>query len=385
MAKRGNGEGSISRRKGGGWIAQYYAESGDVRKRRTLYAKSRAEAAAKLVKAIAERDGGFVVDAGALTVGEYLDRWLSDGLTPLVGAGKMAHSTYVRYAGIVRKHLKPALGGVKLRSLGRPQVRKLYADKAKTLSARSVDYVHVTLQKALSQAMRDDLIPRNVAAGERPRSSRHREEVKALSPAQVRTLLDAASEAGERNEALYVVALHTGLRQGELLGLKWADIDLGDATGKLSVRRSLKKVEGGLAFGSPKNKASRRSVPLNRTAATVLRAHRTRQNEERLRAPAWQDNDLVFPNRVGEPADHNNLYRREYLPLLGRAGLADEGFNFHTLRHTFATALLKQGEHPKKVQALLGHSSIVQTMDTYSHLIDDIGGDAVGGLDEAFG
>ncbi len=228
--RRGNGEGSVSRRKGGGWVAQYYAEVGGVRKRRTLYARTRGEAAAKLAKAIADRDGGFVVGAGKLTVGEYLDRWLSDGLSPLVGAGKMAHSTYVRYEGITRKHLKPALGHVKLRNLSRPQVRKLYAEKARTLSARSVDYVHVTLQKALSQAMRDDLIPRNVATGERPRSSRQREEVKVLSPAQARALLYAAR--GTRNEALYVAALHTGLRQGELLGLRWMDVSLAGETGR---------------------------------------------------------------------------------------------------------------------------------------------------------
>ncbi len=385
MAKRGNGEGSISRRKDGGYTAQYYAEAGGVRKRLTLYAKTRGEAAARLAKAIADRDGGFMVDAGKLTVGEYLDRWLSDGLAPLVGAGKMAHSSYVRYEGIVRRHLKPALGHVKIRNLSRPQVRKLYAEKARTLSPRSVDYVHVTLQKALSHAMRDDLIPRNVATGERPRSSRQRGEVKALSPAQARALLRAAR--GMRNEALYVLALHTGLRQGELLGLKWADVDVSGETGRLLVRRSLKRHEGGRAFGSPKNGASRRSVPLNRTSAAALADHRRRQNEERLRAPggAWNNQDLVFPNSAGNPTDHTNLYRREYRPLLARAGLADEGFTFHALRHSFATALLLRREHPKKVQALMGHSSIAQTMDTYSHLLDDIGGDAVDGLEDAFG
>ena len=157
-------------------------------------------------------------------------------------------------------------------------------------------------------SLRDDLIPCNAATGERPRSRRQREEVKALSPALARTLLDTAR--GARNEALYVVALHTDLRQGELLGLKWTDVVLDDETGRLSVRRSLKKVEGGLAFGPPKNAASRRSVPLNRTAAAALGGHRKRQNEERLRAPgvAWQDHDLVFPSRAGHPTDHNNLY-----------------------------------------------------------------------------
>jgi integrase len=324
---------------------------------------------------------GIVFDAGTLTFGQWLDSWLSDSLKPLVDAGKMTYSTYKRYAGIVGKHLKPALGHRKLKDVTRVEVRKLYAAKSETLSPRSVDYIHITLQKALSQAVRDDLIPRNVAAGERPHGTRHASpnRVKALSPAQVRALLDAAR--GTRNEALYVVALHTGLRQGELLGLKWSDLD----GGKVSVRRALKIADHRLDFGPPKNKASRRSVRLNRTAAAALRAHRTRQNEERIAAPEWWDGDLVFPNRVGKPMDPNNLYHREYKPILKRAGLAEHGFTFHALRHTFATALFARGEHPKKVQSLLGHSSITQTMDTYSHLIDGIGGDAVDGLDEAFG
>ena len=228
--------------------------------------------------------------------------------------------------------------------------------------------------------MRDHLIPRNVAAGERPRSSRQREEVKALSPAQVQALLRVAR--GQRNEALYVVAVHTGLRQGELLGLRWTDVDL-DA-GKLFVRRSLKVVEDGLGFGPLKNRASYRSVPLNKSAVAALRAHRTRRNAEKLAAPEWRDTGLVFPNRIGGPTDHNNLYYREYKPLLERAGLDREGFTFHALRHTFATALFARGEHPKVVQSLLGHSSITQTMDTYSHLMEGMGGDAVDGLDQAF-
>ena len=232
--------------------------------------------------------------------------------------------------------------------------------------------------------MRDDLIPRNVAEGERPRSSRHRnpEGATALSLDQARALLNAA--AGERNEALYAVAVHTGLRQGELLGLKWTDVDLEGR--RLSVRRALKVTDHGLDFGPPKNKASRRSLPLSKTAVAALRAHRTRRNEERLRVgDLWQDHDLVFPNRVGKPLDHNNLYYREYKKLLQRAGLGDGGFTFHSLRHTFATELFRQRKHPKVVQSLLGHSSITQTMDTYSHLLDDVNDDEVGGLDEAFG
>jgi integrase len=155
--------------------------------------------------------------------------------------------------------------------------------------------------------------------------------------------------------------------------------------GKLSVTRSLKVTADGLAFGAPKNQSSRRSVPLNKSAIAALRAHRLRQNEERLSVPDWHDHDLVFPNRVGRPTDHNNLYYREFKPLLKDAGLGDTGFTFHSLRHTFATALFERRQHPKVVQSLMGHASITQTMDTYSHLLEDIGGDTVVGLDEAFG
>ena len=179
------------------------------------------------------------------------------------------------------------------------------------------------------------------------------------------------------------MAVHTGLRQGELLGLRWTDVNLKGR--RLSVSRSLKVTDHGLDFGPPKNGASRRSVPLSMTAVAALRAHRTRQNRENLATPGWRDVGLVFPNRVGSPMDLNNLYYRDYKPLLKRAGLDDRGFTFHALRHTFATALFERGEHPKIVQSLLGHSSITQTMDTYSHLMEGMDSGAVDGLDEAFG
>jgi integrase len=379
--KRGNGEGSITKRKDGRWWGRYYVHTPEGRQQKAVYTKTRAEVATKLRRAMSDLDSGMLFDSGKITVGEYLDCWLADSVAPLVGQGKLEHSTYNRYAGIVRNHLKPVLGHRKLKELSRTEVRSLYSQKAKGLSPRSVDYVHVTLQKALNQAVRDDLVPRNVAYGERTQSSRDKEESKALSQDQVKTLLRTSK--GERNEALYVVAVHTGLRQGELLGLRWSDVDL--SANRLSVARSLKVTADGLALGPPKNKASRRSVPLNKMAVTALEAHRRRQNEERLRAPVWHDHDLVFPNRVGNPMDHNNLYHREYKALLKKARLHDQGFTFHSLRHTFGTALIKGGEHPKVVQSLLGHASIVQTMDTYSHLLEGIGSDAVGGLEEAFG
>jgi integrase len=375
----------ITKRKDGRWMARYTVQTPNGPKRKVIYDRKYKEVEKKLNEARANADKGLVFDADNLKLGEWLDSWLDDVLKPLVVAGKLAHSTYVRYRGIANNHLKPALGHRKLKELARAEVRRLYNEKGKSLSPRSVDYVHVTLQKALSQAVRDELIPRNVASGERPRSGRQGgpEEARALSPAQARALLKAAS--GERNEALYVVAVHTGLRRGELLGLKWTDVDLDAKFPKISVRRSLKVTEDGLGFGPPKNRASRRSVPLNATAAMALRAHKARQNAEMLAMPAWQDHGLVFPNRVGKPINPSNLYNRDYKPLLKEAGLEGEGFTFHSLRHTFASGLCNRREYPKVIQGLLGHASITQTMDVYSHLMSGMGGDAVDGLDDAFG
>lgn len=176
-----------------------------------------------------------------------------------------------------------------------------------------------------------------------------------------------------------MTAVHTGLRQGELLGLMWTDLDL-DA-GKLTVQRSL-AFDGTL--NSPKRKSSRRTVKLTPTALEALRSHRKRQNEERLRAGAqWTDTGLVFPNRLGRPMDANNLYHRDWKSLLRRAGLAEHGFTFHVLRHTFATTLLRQNVNPKIVQHQLGHATISQSMDTYSHVMPDMGDVAAEALEAA--
>jgi integrase len=149
--KRGNGEGSISRRKDGRWWGRYTVYGPNGRKQKAVYGKTRAEVAEKLRRALVDRDNGLIIDFGNLTVGEYLDRWIADCVRPLVDQGKMAHSTYVRYSGIVRNHLKPALGHRKLKDLGRAEVRGLYNQKAKELSPRSVDYLHITLQKPLTK------------------------------------------------------------------------------------------------------------------------------------------------------------------------------------------------------------------------------------------
>jgi hypothetical protein len=153
MGKRGNGEGSISRRKDGRWWGRYAVNTLDGPKQKAVYGKTRAEVAVKLRKAMSDADKGLFLDTGNLPLGEYLDRWLSDCVLPLVEAGKLEHSTYVRYAGIVHNHLKPAFGRRRLKDLNRPEVRALYAEKSKDLSPRSVDYLHISPCKRLSSRL----------------------------------------------------------------------------------------------------------------------------------------------------------------------------------------------------------------------------------------
>ena len=184
-----------------------------------------------------------------------------------------------------------------------------------------------------------------------------------LSPEQARMLLETA--ASERLEALYVLALSAGLRQGELLALRWRDINF-DA-GSVQVRGSLQRTTGGLTIAEPKTARSRRLITLTAAAANALRRHRSAQAKERLRLGAiWEDNDLVFANEIGRPIEAGNLLRRSFWPLLERAGLPH--MRFHDLRHTAATLMLGQGVHPKVVAEMLGHSQISVTLDLYSHV-----------------
>jgi integrase len=373
MGRRGNGEGSITRHKKSGlYMARYTVQTAGGPKRKTIYGKTRSEVAEKLTKAMADRDGGFIFDAENVMLGEYLARWLHDSVH-----GTVRHSTYVRYEGLVRNHISPTLGQIKLPKLSPVHVRGLYRDKLEGgLSPRSVNYIHVCLHKALKQAVMDGMVPRNVAEAVKAPQV-HCKEATPLSPEQVRVLLVAAHE--DRLEALFVIALHTGLRRGELLALKWTDVDL--ETGRLSVQRSL-AADG--KFNPPKRKSSRRTVRLTTAAAEALKKHRAAQNEERLRRGSlWEDHDLVFPNQIGKPMNGGNLYHRVWNPLLRRANLP-QTFTFHSLRHTFATTLLRQNVNPKIVQEALGHATIVQTMDTYSHVMPDMQHITTDALESAF-
>jgi integrase len=236
--------------------------------------------------------------------------------------------------------------------------------------------LHTTLNKALKQAVADGLIPRNAAASvkaPRPRPT----EIMPLNSEQVRALLDAASD--HRLEALYIVAVSAGLRKGELLALRWEDVDLEVATPTLHVRRTLSEARSGRIFEAPKS-GKGRQIRLTRKAAGALKSHRIRQNEERLAAGScWQDHGLVFPSSVGTPIGARNL-DRHFKSLLQRARLP-LSFRFHDLRHTCATLLLRQSIHVKYVQELLDHADISLTLNVYSHVLPDMGDAAADAMD----
>jgi integrase len=376
MGKRGNGEGSIGRRKDGLYMARYTVHTATGPKRKALYGKTRQEVAAKLSKALADRESGLTFDADNVTVAEYLARWLSDSVR-----GTVRVSTFERHEQIIRAHLAPAFGRMKLKTLTPAHVRSLHREKLEEgLAPATVRKIHSTLHKALLQAVADGLIPRNAADVKAPRPAP--EEMHPLSEAEARTLLNAARETGDRFEALYVLAITTGLRRGELLGLRWDDADL--ARGTLRVGRALVREGGRYVVGETKTKRGRRRVNLTPRTVAALKAHRKRQLEQRVRlASLYEDHGLIFASEKGTPLNPENLVKRSFKPLLQRAGLPE--IRFHDLRHTCATLLLGRSVHPKIVQELLGHATIAMTLDTYSHYLPSMGDQASGAMGDAFG
>jgi integrase len=235
-----------------------------------------------------DADRGFLFEAGALKVEEFMNRWLTDSVRDTVRS-----TTFERYEQISRKHIVPEVGRVKLKALTPAHVRGLYRQKLELgLSPRTVQYIHVTLHKALKQAVRDGLIPRNATEAVKPPQVR-REEMRPLTAEQVKVLFEAAKD--DRFEALYILAVTTGLRQGELLGLKWDDIDL--EVGTLQVRRTLTTAKGGPILSAPKTKGSRRTVRLSQTALEALRGHLESQLGEKTRPAVCGARTASFSRR----------------------------------------------------------------------------------------
>jgi integrase len=275
--------------------------------------------------------------------------------------------------------LTPALGRLPLAKLTPQHVQKFMNEKlAAGLSARTVQYLRAVLRRALSQALRWNLVARNVATlVDAPKTKRN--AVRVMSPDEVSLFLEAAK--GQRFEPLLIVAISTGLRQGELLGLRWVDVDL--PTSVIHVRHGIQRLNGRLTLTEPKTERSRRTLRLPQIAIRALQMQRARQNEERLGAGGrWNDLGFVFATSIGTPLDARNL-TRHFARVLTRAGLPR--LRFHSLRHSCASLLLTQHVPARAVMELLGHSEIRLTMDTYSHVMPQLMTEAANAMDDALG
>lgn len=377
MGRRGNGEGSIRKRKDGRWEGRYTILTPDGPKQKTVYGKTRREVVEKLTEASANRDKGIVVHDQNLTVAAYLDRWLEDSVR-----GTVRESTFSRDKYLVTNHVVPVLGRVKLKNLNAMSLQRLYREKLDSgLSGSTVLKVHHALHKALSEAKRLRLIADNPAAEVKaPRASS--QEMRPLSAPEAKQLLEAARS--DRLEAFYVLAIHTGMRRGELLGLKWEDVDLDGST--VRVRRTLTRTGNGkgLALGEVKTKKSRRTVRLRPETVDALKSHRARQAVEKHAAGGvYEDRGLVFAGETGNLINPSNLRQRSFASLLKKAGLPH--VTLHDLRHTCASLLFQRNVNPKIVQELLGHASVAITLDTYSHMLPGMGGEAADAMGEALG
>lgn len=369
--KRGHGEGTVTRRPDGKWMAQASIgrdpATGKTR-RVTKYFKTRKEAAAWLAEMQHRKNTGTLTEPSRLTLGEWLPRYLEVYVKP-----KVRPSSYANYHDVARRHILPALGSIPLQGLQTHTIQEFYNERAERgrqdggpLSPRMVHLIHQVLNGCLKQAVRERLLTVNPAEYTTRPGLKYR-EMTPLTPEEVNAYLEAAK--GERLYAAFLLELTTGLRRGELLALKWDDFD--PDKGTLTVRRTLARVrlvdKGGseLRFSEPKTESGKRTIPLLPEVIRELKAHKARQNEERLFfGQAYTDLGLMFPTPLGTPLEPRNFHRK-HTEILRKAGLRH--VRLHDLRHTFATILLQEGENPENLRDLLGHSKTSTTLDLYCH------------------
>jgi integrase len=377
---RTHGEGSIYPRKRDGKITGFtgslrYVDATGKSSRATVYGKTRKEVVAKL-RGIRDRiDNGSPAKDSSQTVGDWLKHWRE---TTLAASDRKA-STRQLYSDLSRKHLEPEpFGTITLDRLRPSDIEALVLTlRERGLADSSVRSIYTVARAALDGAVRDGLLARNPAAAVN-RPGIQRKEAKHLEPAEVARLLAALD--GHRYLPAVTLIAYCGLRKGECLALRWADVDL-DA-GTLKVSATLNRVNGSLVISEPKTARSRRVVPLSADLVARLTRHRTAQKREKLAAAnQWTDSGLVFTTELGTPVEPRN-FLRVVQSAAAQAGL--EGVDVHTLRHSTATAWMAAGVPIRVVADLLGHSSISVTGDLYQHVCDDTARAAVEGLAGVF-
>jgi integrase len=330
----------------------------------------KADAQRRLNEILVSVDKGTYAPTGRQTVAELLQLWL-DGYVKT----NCTLRTMDGYRSIIERHLIPAMGHVPLRQLQPAAIQAYYGDACQRLSARTVHHHHRVLSQSLKYAVRQGYLGRSPCELVDPPSPR-RKTMRTLTPVEVDVLLLSASDSPYY--AIIYTALSTGLRQAELLGLRWRDVDL--HTASLLVSQVLYKRKGVCQFKEPKTPHSRRRVAMTPKLADFLTAYKLERQRvcEELEAALCLD-DLVFASASGGPVNPTSV-SHAFSKLARSAGLGD--VRFHDLRHTFASLMLLRGAKPKVISEALGHASVAFTMDVYSHIIGGMQEDAMRLLDE---
>jgi integrase len=352
--RRGRGEGTVYQRRDGRWVAELTLEDG---KRRPFYGKTQEEAIAKLKQAEYEKKQGILATGPKQKLEAHLIYWLEE-----VHKLKIRHTSYLRYRAALYKHILPALGDIPLQKLTTQRIQAFYNTKLREhQSSSSVHTMHKILHKALDYAVHIHLIPFNPSDHITlpPQAKR---KVPLITLEQARHLLRVAE--GSRLEMLLILALTTGMRHGELIALRWEDINL--EQGAIYVHRTAMYIGGKVKSieGEPKTAAGERTIPISRIVCDKLKAHKARQNVQRLKAgPHWEDHNLVCCTTRGNFLMRGNVLKTFY-GLLDKAGLPR--MHIHDLRHMAASFFQSMGVSPKVVAEIFGHTNVGQTYD-YTH------------------
>ena len=371
MARRKYGEGTVFQRKDGRWVAQIRLDNGKQKQR---YCKTEKEANAALRKMLHEKEQGMLATGPSQTLKTYLGQWLEQ-----VHKTRVRKGSYNLYKIMLNKHIIPALGHIQLQRLTAQHVQAFYTHELESgLAAKTVRGYHALLHTALKNAVKWNLIARNVCdLVSPPIPQRH--EMQTLTSEQAQRLLEVTQEHGLN--VLLTVAITTGMRKGELFGLHWQDIDFEE--GCLYVRRTIARIGTfGIVESEPKTQRSRRKIILPAFVLDALKQHQVYQQTLPEKAGThWQEKGIVFCNGYGGYLEVARFHRM-FKQLLESAELPN--IRFHDLRHSAATILFRMGIHPKVVQELLGHSNIGITMDTYSHMLPTMQQEAMNKLDNLF-
>jgi len=349
-------------RRGFTWTAFWRTDAADGRKQHTKGGfRTKKEAQQFLTETLAAIQGGVFREPSKVTLGEFLiERWLP--------AREMAvrPSTFASYRGLVERHIVPGIGGVQIQQLTPDHLDRFYADLvAAEFAPKTVRNIHVLVHRALKDAVRKNLVARNVAdAADPPKLNRaDRDEMKTWTPEELRTFFEGIAD--HRLAAAYVLAATTGMRRGEVLGVRWRDIDI--KARRLHVQQTVLSVEYKLTFGRPKTKRGERKIALDPETVRILSRHeRSQREEKRLLGDGYHDLDLVFAREDGTPV-HPDYFSQTFDRTVKRLKLPK--IRLHDLRHTHATLGLAAGVDAKTMSDRLGHATSAFTQDIYMHAI----------------